>query len=128
MRRIPKRGMSLLLAAAMVVTMFQTLPGTVMTVMADSGLTPKVSDLVQLQIGDTKTDMALYMNGVYESKVTVPEGTTDVSLLVNGEKTDVKDSVKADGEQDVYFRLQDGELKDSGILHQSIFIYQIMLQ
>ena len=120
MRRIPKRGMSLLLAAAMVVTMFQTLPGTVMTVMADSGLTPKVSDLVQLQIGDTKTDMALYMNGVYESKVTVLEGTTDVSLLVNGEKTDVKDSVKADGEQDVYFRLQDGELKDSvnnGIVH-----------
>lgn len=113
MRKIPKRGMSLLLAATMVVTMFQTLPGAVMTVMADDGVTPKVSDLVQIQIGDTKTDMELYRNGLYETKVTVPEGTTDVSLLVNGEKMDVKDQVEAEEGQDVYFRLQDGELKDS---------------
>ncbi len=103
----------------MAASVFQTLPQTAQPVMADetedttAQLTSKVSDLVQVKIGDTLNTLDLYNNGVYEAKVALPAGESTATLLINGEETSLSDTVTLDAAGDVYFRLQNGELKDS---------------
>lgn len=120
MKKSNRRILSLSLALAMVATMLPNIPETALTVKADDRVSPNVSDLVQIKAGDTIQTMDLYMNGVYETKLTGISGSTKAELLINGEKTELSDSFDAGESQDVYIRLQNGELKDSvddGIVH-----------
>ena len=125
MRRC-KRAVSLLLVLAMVITLFPSLPGAFLTVAAESGVSPSVSDRVQVQIGDSVKDMELYLNGVYETKATVPAGSYEVKLLVNGTETGETDSITVEEEKIVYFRLKDGSLTDSvnqtGMIHTASLV------
>lgn len=43
----------------------------------------------------------------------LPAGESTATLLINGEETSLSDTVTLDAAGDVYFRLQNGELKDS---------------
>lgn len=84
-----------------------------------------VSDSVQLKIGDDVLDMQLYMNGIYETAVKLAAGTYEAKALVNGEEYGSADSVTLTEETTVYFRLQDGALKDSvnnGIVHTAALV------
>ena len=119
MKKLTGRVTSVSLAFVMAASVFQTLPQTAQPVMADetedttAQVSPKVSDLVQIKIGDTLNTLDLYNNGVYEAKVALPAGESTATLLVNGEETSLSDTVTLDDEGDVYFRLQNGELMDS---------------
>ena len=119
MKKLTGRVTSVSLAFVMAASVFQTLPQTAQPVMADetedttAQLTSKVSDLVQVKIGDTLNTLDLYNNGVYEAKVALPAGESTATLLINGEETSLSDTVTLDAAGDVYFRLQNGELKDS---------------
>ena len=119
MKKLTGRVTSVSLAFVMAASVFQTLPQTAQPVMADetedttAQLTSKVSDLVQVKIGDTLNTLNLYNNGVYEAKVALPAGESTATLLINGEETSLSDTVTLDAAGDVYFRLQNGELKDS---------------
>lgn len=113
MKRFFKRAASGILVLAMVVTLLQSLPGAWLTVAAENGVSPKVSDLVQIQVGDVIKDMEVYRNGVYETKVTLPEGSHEAKLLLNGTEVGKTDSVTVGTDTEVYFRLKDGELVDS---------------
>ena len=126
MKKSNRRILSLSLALAMVATMLPNIPETALTVKADDRVSPNVSDLVQIKAGDTIQTMDLYMNGVYETKLTGISGSTKAELLINGEKTELSDSFDAGESQDVYIRLQNGELKDSvddGIVHTAALIF-----
>ena len=71
-------------------------------------------DNVQISIDGTKTDMLVYMNGVYEAKATLNSGSHTVQLYVNGETSGSEKTVAVtEDDTDVYFRLQNGELKNS---------------
>ena len=119
MKKLTGRVTSVSLAFVMAASVFQTLPQTAQPVMADetedttAQLTSNVSDLVQVKIGDTLNTLNLYNNGVYEAKVALPAGESTATLLINGEETSLSDTVTLDAAGDVYFRLQNGELKDS---------------
>ena len=119
MKKLTGRVTSVSLAFVMAASVFQTLPQTAQPVMADetedttAQLTSNVSDLVQVKIGDTLNTLDLYNNGVYEAKVALPAGESTATLLINGEETSLSDTVTLDAAGDVYFRLQNGELKDS---------------
>ena len=83
-----------------------------------------VSDSVQLKIGDTVTNMLVYMNGVYEVPVELSSGTYAPTVLVNGEEHCVGNEVTVSADTTVYFRLKDGELLDSvnnKIVHTAAF-------
>ena len=120
MKKTNKRVLSLSLVLAMVATLLPNMPDSAVTVKADDKISPDVSDLVQIKVGDKTQTMDLYMNGVYETKLTGVSGSTTAKLLVNGKETDLTETFDAGDSQDVYIRLQDGELKDSvddGIVH-----------
>lgn len=113
MRRFLKRTVSSFLILAMIATLFQSLPGGLLTVGAESGVNSTVSDCVQIQVGDTIVDMEVYLNGVYEAEVSLPAGNYDAVLLLNGESVGETDSVSITEESNVYFRLKDGQVTDS---------------
>lgn len=74
----------------------------------------KVSDRVQLKIGENLADMQLYRNGVYETAVSLPAGTHEARVLVNGAEYGNADTVTVPTDSSVYFRLnRDGKLQDS---------------
>lgn len=73
----------------------------------------KVTDYVQLKIGENTYDMDVYMNGVFESKVELAKGEYAASVLVNGKATEATSTVKVDADKNVYFRYADGTLINS---------------
>ena len=82
--------------------------------------TISVGDSVSVKVGDATADMQLYNHGIYEAALDLTAGTYDAEVLVNGVASGQKSSVTVDADQKVYFRLQDGTLKDSvndGIVH-----------
>lgn len=111
MKKSKTRVMSLSLVFAMVATMLPNV-STTLSVKADDKVSPKVSDLVQIKVGDKTQTMDLYMNGVYETKLSGLSGEETVKLLVNGEETSLADNFTTNG-GDVYVRLKDGILTDS---------------
>lgn len=111
MKKSKTRVMSLSLVFAMVATMLPNV-STTLSVKADDKVSPKVSDLVQIKAGDKTQTMDLYMNGVYETKLSGLSGEETVKLLVNGEETSLTDNFTTNG-GDVYVRLKDGLLTDS---------------
>lgn len=111
MKKSKTRVMSLSLVFAMVATMLPNV-STTLSVKADDKVSPKVSDLVQIKVGDKTQTMDLYMNGVYETKLSGLSGEETVKLLVNGEETSLTDNFTTNG-GDVYVRLKDGILTDS---------------
>ena len=111
MKKSKTRVMSLSLVFAMVATMLPNV-STTLSVKADDKVSPKVSDLVQIKVGDKTQTMDLYMNGVYETKLSGLSGEETVKLLVNGEETSLTDNFTTNG-GDVYVRLKDGLLTDS---------------
>lgn len=112
MKRFFKRAISLGLIVAMVATLLPSSFGWPLTAKAaESDVV--VSDLVQVQIGETVTDMQLYRNGVYEAACNLTAGAYEAKLLVNGEVVGDADAVTVSADQTVYFRYQDGTLKDS---------------
>ncbi|MGN0350089.1 MAG: alpha-amylase family glycosyl hydrolase [Roseburia sp.] len=125
MKRFFKRAASGILVLAMVVTLLQSLPGAWLTVAAEDGISPSVSDRIQIQVGDVITDMEVYLNGVYEAKVALPAGSHEAKLLVNGTETAKTDSVSVENDTEVYFRLKDGELVDS--VNQDYVVHSVAL-
>lgn len=124
MKKTNRRVLSLSLVMAMVATLLPNMPEGVLTVKADDKISPNVSDLVQIKVGDKTQTMDLYMNGVYETKLTGVSGSTTAKLVVNGEETDLTETFDAGDSQEVYVRLQDGDLKDSvddHIVHTAAF-------
>lgn len=111
MKKSKTRVMSLSLVFAMVATMLPNV-STTLSVKADDKVSPKVSDLVQIKVGDKTQTMDLYMNGIYETKLSGLSGEETVKLLVNGEETSLTDNFTTNG-GDVYVRLKDGLLTDS---------------
>ena len=111
MKKSKTRVMSLSLVFAMVATMLPNV-STTLSVKADDKVSPKVSDLVQIKVGDKTQTMDLYMNGIYETKLSGLSGEENVKLLVNGEETSLTDNFTTNG-GDVYVRLKDGLLTDS---------------
>lgn len=111
MKKSKTRVMSLSLVFAMVATMLPNV-STTLSVKADGKVSPKVSDLVQIKVGDKTQTMDLYMKGVYETKLSGLSGEETVKLLVNGEETSLTDNFTTNG-GDVYVRLKDGILTDS---------------
>ena len=111
MKKSKTRVMSLSLVFAMVATMLPNV-STILSVKADDKVSPKVSDLVQIKVGDKTQTMDLYMNGIYETKLSGLSGEETVKLLVNGEETSLTDNFTTNG-GDVYVRLKDGLLTDS---------------
>ena len=111
MNKSKTRVMSLSLVFAMVATMLPNM-STTLSVKADDKVSPKVSDLVQIKVGDKTQTMDLYMNGIYETKLSGLSGEETVKLLVNGEETSLTDNFTTNG-GDVYVRLKDGILTDS---------------
>lgn len=74
----------------------------------------KVTDLVQVQIGEQLLDMQLYNGKVYECFAEVLAGTTELSLLKNGEVQEESATVlELEEAQTVYIRLQNGKLTTS---------------
>ena len=82
-------------------------------------------DHVQISIDGTKSDMAVYMNGVYEAKATLNSGSHKVQLYVNGKASGSEQTVSVTANNtDVYFRLQNGTLKNSvkdKLIHTAAF-------
>lgn len=111
MKKSKTRVMSLSLVFAMVATMLPNV-STTLSVKAGDNVSPKVSDLVQIKVGDKTQTMDLYMNGVYETKLSGLSGEETVKLLVNGEETSLTDNFTTNG-GDVYVRLKNGILTDS---------------
>ena len=111
MKKSKTRVMSLSLVFAMVATMLPNV-STILSVKADDKVSPKVSDLVQIKVGDKTQTMDLYMKGVYETKLSGLSGEETIKLLVNGEETSLTDNFTTNG-GDVYVRLKDGILTDS---------------
>lgn len=80
----------------------------------DVAIAPVVSDSIQVKVDDTIYDLAVYMNGVYETKAVLNQGAHTVQLYLNGEKVNSEKTVNVSADDTtVYFRLQDGVLKNS---------------
>lgn len=73
----------------------------------------KASDLVQVEVDGTKTDMQIYLNGVFEAACDLEAGSHEAKLSMNGVETGSADQVTLEAGKKVYFRLQDGVLYDS---------------
>ena len=112
MKRFFKRAVSMGLIVAMVATLLPSSFGWPLTAKAAENAVV-VSDLVQVKIGETVTDMQLYRNGVYEAACNLTAGTYEANLLVNGETVGDADSVTVSADQTVYFRYRDGAFQDS---------------
>ena len=83
----------------------------------------KVTDRVQLIVDGNTVDMQLYLNGIYETGVSLAAGTYDAGLKINGVDCGTK-SVTVSKDGTVYFRVQEGQLKDSEsekIVHTAAF-------
>lgn len=83
----------------------------------------KVSDRVQIKIGDSLTDMKLYMNGVLERKKNLLPADYEASVVINGNDTGAKTTFTVGAQQDVYFRIQGGVLKI--LFLKNLFIQQL---
>ncbi|MDD6216491.1 MAG: alpha-amylase family glycosyl hydrolase, partial [Roseburia sp.] len=112
MKRFFKRAVSMGLIATLVATLLPSSFGWSLTAKAAEN-TVVVSDLMQVKIGETVTDMQLYRNGVYEAACNLTAGTYEANLLVNGETVGDADSVTVSADETVYFRYRDGVFQDS---------------
>lgn len=119
MGRWTKRFLSYLLALAMVATSL-SLPmnSPVAAAAAESTkveASSGVTDLVGVKVDEEKVlqEMQLYLNGVYEAKISLEEGTHKLQVINNGSKVGDEKTVTLNKAQSVYIRVQDGNVYDS---------------
>ncbi|WP_020618996.1 S-layer homology domain-containing protein [Paenibacillus daejeonensis] len=65
----------------------------------------KAGDYVQVQVGDSVTNMSLYEQGIYEAEVAFPQGVKDYKVLSNGESIYRGAIVESNASQKVIIRL-----------------------
>ena len=106
-RGISRRVLSLALAFVMLLSLASGLPGT-LTAKAAEPATIRVTDLVQVKVGDELTTMELYQGGIYEAAVSVKAGTSTASVLVNGAETTLTTEITAEADTQVRLRVRDG--------------------
>ena len=106
---MPRRILSLALAVILLLSLWPNLPAK-----AAEGVHPKVTDLVQLKVGDSLTTMNLYRSGVYEGTVAVEAGKSTAAVTVNGEDTQLSTEITASEAGQVTLRLRDGALTQVG--------------
>ena len=102
-----RRILSLVMAFAMLLSLCS---GLSVRTRAAGGGSIKVTDLVQVKIGDTLTTLELYRNGVFEAKVPVSAGTNEAVLVINGEETEISTALVTDVDEEIWIRVQDGVL------------------
>ncbi|MDO5294305.1 MAG: alpha-amylase family glycosyl hydrolase, partial [bacterium] len=127
MRRRIKKVISYILALAMILTSL-SFPVNEKVAYAETKEAETVSDVInltdQLQVkADGSSDgqaMKLYLNGVYEAKVTLKEGTHTLQVLLNGTAYGEEKTVQLASDQDVYVRVKDGTVINS-VTDQSSF-------
>ena len=111
-----KKSAAWLLVSSMVVTVPAPFSSTVKVVDAEektqNEVGTKLTDNVEVQIGNSKTSMKLYGKGVYECAVDVAAGDTTAKLLVNGEEQ-AEETVSMKEAGKAYLRLADGKFFDS---------------
>lgn len=71
----------------------------------------KVTNLVQVKLGDSLYTMDVFMNGVYEASVPVAAGDYTATLVVDGEETDITVSATAEADGTAILRLKDNALQ-----------------
>lgn len=108
-RGVSRRVLSLALAFVMLLSLASGLPGT-LTAKAAEPATIRVTDLVQVKVGDELTTMELYMNGVYEAAVPVSAGAATATLVINGTETEQTLTVAPEADTALYCRVRDGVL------------------
>ena len=110
-----RRALCLIMALAMVISL---MPGQALRLTANAakGDQMKVTDLVQVKVGETLTTMDLYRNGVYEAAVPITAGTQEAVLVVNGTATDTVANITAAEDGEVYLRLRDGVLQQVAVM------------
>lgn len=87
---------------------------TVHAEVAENKDVQKVSDIMQVKVDDKAvTDLQLYYNGVYETKVQLEAGTHQIQLLKNNGTYQTKKSITVEDTTDVFVRVKDGVVVDS---------------
>ena len=108
-RGVSRRVLSLVLAFVMLLSLASGLPGT-LTAKAAEPATIRVTDLVQVKVGDELTTMELYQGGIYEAAVPVSAGAATATLVINGTETEQTLTVAPEADTALYCRVRDGVL------------------
>ena len=105
-----KRLLSILLTACLALSLCTGLSGTLQVQAADESPI-HINDLVQVQVGDSLTDLNVYRNGVYEAMVPVEADTYYTAMVfINGVETDMTTTFTADADGEVCLRVKDNAL------------------
>ena len=115
-----KRILSWFLSLTMTVTLPQILPELQPVVNAAENeqvsgatATATVSDRVQVSVDSQVVELVLYDKGIYEGSVTLPAGSYNGILLINGTANGTETSLILEEDTMVFFRLKDGALYNS---------------
>lgn len=115
-----KRILSWFLSLTMTVTLPQILPELQQVVNAAENeqvsgatATATVSDRVQVSVDSQVVELVLYDKGIYEGSVTLPAGSYNGILLINGTANGTETSLILEEDTMVFFRLKDGALYNS---------------
>lgn len=103
---VAKRALSLVMVFAMMLSLLSGLGTIPKASAADTQI--RLTDLVQIKLGDQVQTMDLYRNGVYETCVIASSKDHTATLLINGEETD--QSVELSLGSAIILRVQDGKL------------------
>ena len=109
-----KRLLSILLTACLALSLCTGLSGT-LQVQAAGESSIHINDLVQVQVGESLTDLKVYRNGVYEAMVHVEAGDHTATVFINGAETDMTTTFKADEAGKVCLRVKDNALTQVAI-------------
>jgi hypothetical protein len=70
----------------------------------DIDINVNVGDYLQVQVGDSLTNMSLYEQRMYEAEVAFPQGVNDYKVLCNGESIYEGEITKSDLDQKIFIR------------------------